>query len=76
VQGYVISSDSALGTGQTVEKYTEGMTVTFFEKHRRTNESLTLLKFSIAVWCCTGRELPHIGASGDEIASANADVSV
>jgi hypothetical protein len=51
VQGYSISSDSAVGVGHTVEKNAGRMRAAFIEKVRRTRAPLTLIKFLAAVWC-------------------------
>jgi hypothetical protein len=49
VQGYSISSDSAVGAGQTVEKNAGRMRAVFFETVRRTRAPLTRIKLSAAV---------------------------
>jgi hypothetical protein len=51
VQGYSISSDSAVGAGQTVAKNAGRMRAPFIEKVQRTRAPLTLIKFSVAVRC-------------------------
>jgi phage FluMu gp28-like protein len=51
VQGYSISSDSAVDAGQTVEKNAGRMRAAFIEKVQRTRAPLTLIEFSVAVWC-------------------------
>jgi hypothetical protein len=53
VQGYSISSDSAEGAGRAVEKNAGRMRAAFIEPVRRTRAPLTLIKFTVAVWCCS-----------------------